>query len=1364
MRIGQLTLSFLWIIFFLCPVNAAQFPHFNFKHYTVEDGLSVNTVTSITQDSKGFMWFGTSLGLNCYDGKTFKHYIPTDVNDPGKRLTSILCVQEGAEGELLVGTAFGLYYFNPKQETFHRATQQTGDGISITSPVYGICLDAGNNLWIATAEQGLFHYNYDSKSLTQLTYNPKDPNTIPSNIIRNIYIDLRGRIWILSFDNGMGCYDPRTGICKRYQDYGTTPIERYDVMYEDKNNQLWLGNYSKGLAKLNLQTGEFTHFLTPETEGFINHVRSIIEYKPGVLLLASDDGLTFFDTKTCQYHTVKSNPSNSSGINDDYVHSLFIDKEGGLWIGTYFGGINYSSPAAKNFEHYNPSIGENYFPGKIVGVMTEDETGNLWIGTDDAGVIFFDRQKNSFRQYLPQKGRNSLSYQNIHALLCDKDKLWIGTYSGGLDCLNLKTGQFTNYTHNEKQQSLLHSSVYALYKDKQEVIWVGSPAGACTYDPQKDTFIPVPEVGAADISCIQEDEHGYLWLASNNNGLYRYNTVNKEWRRYHYASKEGRTLPSDVITTLSLDARKHLWIGTDGNGIAWYNYDTEKFIPLDAPILESTPIHRIIDYGNHLWITTNKGLIRLQPKSLNYKVYNQSDGLQSIQFSPNSGLLSKDGMIYIGGINGFNRFYPDQLIENTVVPSVYITKLRLFNKDVHCGDETGILDQAISYKDELTFRHDQSVIALEFVSLSFFAPDKNQYAYKLEGFDKDWSYIQKEPIVSYTNLPAGEYTFRVIASNNDGLWNNAGASLIIKILPPWWLSPWAYTAYVLTIIITIFLTVRHFVRKTERRHQANIQRINAEKEKVIYDTKINFFTNVIHEIRTPLSLIIAPLEHVMRTNKRINDVRDELQIIHRNSNRLLSLVNQLMDFRKTEFEGISIKIAPLNISSHIRQLYERFVLTAGQKGVQLSLSLPCETYWVETDGEALTKIASNLFSNAIKFARDKVSVSITYQAEKEIMILQFDDNGKGVPPQERENIFKPFYQIKENQPSDGIGTGVGLSLLNTLVAQLQGTVSVNDSSLGGASFSVTLPLHKIEEREQEETPPQDLLFTSSAAGAGKERDTDTDENTAENENDTGISPKPQQTPNILLVDDNNDMLSFLSRQLQNDYIITTRSNAKDALSWFDDHKVDLLVSDVMMPDIDGFELCKRIKDNVHTSHIPVILLTAKANVEAKIEGLECGADAYIEKPFSIDHLKAQIHSLLLNRYKIQEKFTTQPTTTSVASLATNKADAVFLQKVDEFIYNNISEVTFTSTDIASNIGMSRSTFFTKLRAISGLTPGDYIRIIRLKKAVEYFHNGETRINEVCYLVGFNSPSYFTKCFQQQFGEIPTAYIKKLQEE
>lgn len=1329
----------------LLPLNLSgggNFPYFRFRHYTVDDGLSVNTVTSIIQDRQGFMWFGTSMGINCYDGKTFRHFLPTTYESGLKGINDINSLSEGYDDELLAGTASGLYIFDKKQEKFTRAGWTTSDGTGITSTVYATIVAPDGSIWIATYGQGVFRYDYGTGSMTQFLHNPDDRWSIPSDNIRNLFIDSRNRIWILTYDNGIGCMLPGEEKCIRYIGHGTSISERYDVACEDSEGNLWFGNYTEGISLLNPSTGEFRHFLTTASHDGITHVRCIVEYAKGKLLLASDSGLTMFDTGTYGHRTIRSSLSDISGLNDDYVHSIFIDKEQGVWIGTYFGGVNYSPASSKNFKHYSPCTENAYFPGKVVGTMRQDNSGKLWVATDDAGVICFDIMTGEYRQYLPEKGRNSISYHNIHALLCDGDKVWIGTYSKGLDCLDLRTGLFRNYMHDDsKENSLINPSVYALYKDSKGTIWIGTPAGACTYGKDSDSFTRIKETEGADISCIAEDCYGYLWFSSLNGGIFRYNPFSEEWKRYGIDENDGK--PAGTVTTIYTSPSGELFAGTAGYGIARYDYGEDRFVLLEVPALNSTCIHSIIDSDIYMWISTNNGIVRLHKRTLDTKTYNTSDGLQSLQFSPNSGIMLDDGTICFGGINGLNRFNPDHLVENTVIPGVYISGLRLFNKKISCGDRNGILDSAISYKDGIVLRHDQSFVSFEFVSLSYMAPDKNQYAYRLEGFDKDWTLPHEESVATYTNIPPGEYVFRVIGANNDGLWNKTGASINVKVLPPWYASKWAFALYALAALLTATFVLRSYVRKIEKQHRKNIEQIKSDKEKELYDTKINFYTNIIHEIRTPLSLIIGPLEHIMKSGKRVSEVKDELNVMHRNAIRLLSLVNQLLDFRKIESRNMDeIILKPIDMAVLSNQIYRRFLPAASQKGIEMLIDVQKNGMWIKGDTEALTKIISNLLSNAIKFTGNKVVLTVSFPDEGQSIMIKCEDNGKGVPESERENIFKPFYQIKENQPTDGIGTGVGLSLVKSLIAQMCGSIKVGQSSMGGASFIVTLPM--IPADNQPEGP-----VAEESVPAAQEA---TDEQAAENEKNAISKPA------VMLVDDNKDMLSFLSKSMIDWYDIVTYSNAPEALEYCRSNNVDVIISDVMMPEVNGFEFCRLLKEEIRTSHIPVIMLTAKIDVESKITGLDCGADVYIEKPFSVDHLKAQIRSLLINRRNVQRNFSNS-TSFDVSSLATTRADMEFLQKVDDFINTNLTDTSFTAGDIAHHVGLSRSAFFQKLRAVSGLTPSDYVRLIRLKKAAEYFNAGEDRVNEVCFLTGFNSPSYFAKCFQNQFGVLPVQYIK-----
>lgn len=1352
-----LLLSFIFLITTIIK-GEIDIPDLRFQHFTVEDGLSVNTISAITQDSKGFIWLGTSNGLNRYDGHSFKLFKPSKEEARPKSGNGILTVVEGGDGCLWTGTDFGLYILNPQTENFTYFSTRTEQGEDIHSRVYSIIRDRADNMWIATFGQGVFYYDSHKKELRQFVHREGDPRSISSNRIRRLFEDSRGIIWVLAFDNGITAYNREKNEVKHYLGYKKGDNDRYDVIFEDSQGELWLGSYSYGLSKLNYKTGEFTHFLTPDKNSHILHIRSIIEYMPGTLLLASDDGLTFFRPATQESRTIKSNRFNLSGLNDDYLHALFFDKEGGLWIGSYFGGINYTSPAYSNFTHYSYSAGSKPFPGRIVSVMTEDPKGNLWIGTDDAGLVYYDRTNRTYRHYMPQKNKNSLSYHNIHALLYDKGQLWIGTYSGGLDCLDLKTGQFKNYTHTDNERSLSHSSVYALYKDKRGVLWIGTPNGLNRYNPQTDDFERIGETQMCDISLIMEDNKGYMWITTLNNGIMRQNITTGAWKQYNYAQNNKYSLPSNIATTLCVDAKQKLWIGTDGGGLCRYDYENDRFVRYDDKDFPSGIVHKIISDNEYLWISTNIGLVRYQPDNFVYKIYNKSDGLQSVQFNPNSGLKSSDGKLFFGGINGFNSFDPKQLKENTLVPNIVISSFQLFNKEVSCNDENPIIRKAITYEENVVLSHDQSVIGFEFVSLSYMAPEKNKYAYILEGFEKEWTQLKGEPKVTYTNLPPGEYRFRVKASNNDGLWNENGVTLNIQITPPFWRTKLAFLIYILVFTSIGVWMIRNFKKRVERRHQENINRIKVDKEKELYDAKINFFTYIIHEIRTPLSLIIGPLDYVMKSNKRVSEVKEDLAVIKRNSNRLLNLVNQLMDFRKIESSNLFLKLSETDINVLGCQIYEHFRLPAEQKGVRFLFTPSVHHPVGLTDGEAITKILSNLLSNALKFSRDFISLEIIYCPDTKLVTLRVSDNGVGIPLSERENIFKPFYQIRNNQLADRVGTGVGLTLTRSLIDLLHGKLELSDAPGGGSVFSVTIPLNEVDEIVQADKEPivydvpKDEECNVGVAPGSSGEDKGEEEIIAVNSQYT-----------LLVVDDNDDIRQFLFQQLSPCYKLICAADAMIAGELLADHVIDLVVSDVMMPGISGFEFCNQIKTNINTSHIPVILLTAKANVEAKIAGLDNGADAYIEKPFSTEHLKAQINSLLINREKLKKRFASNPSVPTL-SIANSKADALFLEKMDEFISENMSDTEFSIGEMASELGMSRSSFFAKIRAVSGLTPNDYIRLARLKKAVELFAAGETRINEVCFLVGFNSPSYFAKCFQKQFGELPNNFIKTLHDQ
>lgn len=1331
--------SFLLITTFVicCNYTSLQAKGYNFRHYKVTNGLSSNTVRAIIQDHQGFMWFGTEDGLNRFDGYSFKIYksIPNDTTSLGNNY--IYSIFEDCDQKLWIGTEEGVYIYNPETEQFSFFNCTTSNGTKITSNVQQI-LEDGIYVWFGTLGQNIFRYNRQTKLLEYFAPNNKESKN--TDYICHLYKDHQNTIWASTSQKQtrLSKFNPVTNQFESF-DLALLPNDlSIHHLYEDSRNNFWLGTWEDGICKLNRETGQLEKFLQPQNGKGISHIHSIAEPEPGTLFIGSDDGLACLEIRTGSYEIIAGRNSDEYGLTDKFVYPIYKDKEGGIWIGTYYGGISYISPNNNLFERYVFSEYINSIGGNVIGKFSEDSHGNLWIASDDGGLNYFNTKTNQFTTY-KSNGKDNLPYHNVHALCIDNNKLWIGTYAKGLLMMDIPAVKFKTYTSNpEDTLSLDGNSIYSIFKDRESHLWIGSSSGLNQYNYQTDQFIRKKNIQAVTID-ILEDMYGYIWFATWGKGLWRFHNQNKDWVNYTYNAKEKSSLPNNQVNCLCVDKRHRLWVGT-GNGLCQYDYQSNNFtrIPLD---LRSSLICDIIEDGEYLWLTTTSGLVKFNPATHECKAFTQSDGLQSNQFNVKSGIRTANGKIYVGTANGFNAFYPENVVNNPYVPPVIITNLQIFNKDITTRSDD-ILDHAIEQTREIILSYKQTVFSLEFVALSYATPEKNQYAFKLEGFDKEWNYVGNQRKATYTNLPAGHYTFKVIASNNDGIWNMEGTEISITIKPPIWLSNEFIILYILLFIALVFYSIRYFNKRSKRKHEEELRQLNIEKEKEVYNTKISFFTLVAHEIRTPVSLIIGPLEKIMNEMEIFPDkIKDDLKIIARNSQRLLFLVNQLLDFRKAEQNAVSISFSEQNIYDLLQNVYERFKPFVEQKNAQIFLSADDQHFMATIDPEAITKAVSNLLSNASKYTKDRIDISLqTKNRKDDTFEITISDNGIGIIPEEQEQIFKPFYQIAGNNKP---GTGIGLSLVKTLVESHHGEIKLVSVPGEGTSFSIILPVQQEKTKEQQEVLQDHNLSQNQFVQEDTDSGNETVNSTENNDNQ----------PKLLIIEDNQDMREFLHKNFSSHYHVFLANNGLEGLQTLKQNKIDIIVSDLMMPEMDGIAFSKELKKDILLSHVPVILLTAKTDTISKIDAMKSGADDYIEKPFSVQYLEARIENLLESRKKLRKKFSEMPFV-PLNSIASNKADEKFLLKMNEIIENHISDTEFSIDQLAEKLGISRSGLFAKIKNLTDITPNELILLIRLKKAAELLAQNKYRINEICYLVGFNSPSYFSKCFQKQFGVLP----------
>lgn len=1303
-------------------------PYLSFKRYQVEDGLSHNTVWCAMQDSYGFIWLGTSDGLNCYNGRSNKVYRNVLNDKYSLENNFVQALFEEENHTIWVGTNWGLYMYDRKSEHFTYFEKRTDYGVLISSEVKKIIKTHNGLIWIATLGQGLFIYDPHKDTLTQ--------NSLNTSFIWDLCESDSRRVYASSLQEDLLCFDEKGNFLQTYSPLsginraGNTQIS----CVQNIGGAIWVGADNNILCCLNERTGQVDSYnAAPLNFGTI---RCLLNYSGTSLLMGTDNGLYRFDRSDKTFMRL-DNPSDARALSDQSVNALMKDAEGGVWVLTNLGGVNYITKQTKHFDCYS-SVYQNgkSDSGIVVGPFCEDSSGNIWIGTRN-GLYLFDTTTLQFTNY-PIAEKAGSKY-DIRALLLDGERLWIGTGGGGLKVFDTRTKEVKEYNHSRNVLNTICSDdVLAICKDHNGDIFVGTSWGLCRYNAREDHFTVVNAIGTMiSVVDLLEDMYGNLWVATSNSGVFRYHISSGEWKHFEHRRADTTTITNNFVIALFEDLKGTMWFGTNGGGLCSFSSDTDTFVDFDPQnkLLPSKVIYSIQqDRVGDFWLSTNAGLFKINPNNKeHFRRFTANDGLQGNQFNAQSSLKASDGKLYFGGINGFNSFTPELFADNDYIPPVYVTDIHFpYTTDNQIAQNLLQLKEPLYMSREITLPYEYNSFSLSFVALSYEDPGKNGYSYILKGVDKEWVVNSKTNTASYTNLPPGEYEFLVRGSNNDNKWNTKATSLTIIITPPWWRTVWAYSIYVLCLLGAAIYIGFRWDKYVKSRYKRRMEEYEIRKEKEIYESKIGFFINLVHEIRTPLSLIRLPLEKLLEEKRGENRDSRYLSVIDKNVTYLLGITNQLLDFQKMENGGLQLNLKSCNVSHLISDVYNQFMSPAELKGILLTLNIPATDVYASVDKEMIYKIIVNLMGNAVKFANNRIEIALLL-VEDTFEILIHDD-GPGIPDAEKQKIFAAFYQVEATQ--SGSGTGIGLAFSKSLAEAHHGVLRVENSAYGGSSFILSLPLGNVEAAKECE------LIQEESASTASEQDAD--------------NPYSGRRFTVLLVEDNLELLNLTKESLSASFRVVKAQNGRQALDVLMRESVDVIVSDVMMLEMDGLELTKIVKSNIDYSHIPIILLTAKTTLESKIEGFECGADAYIEKPFSIRQLRMQIENLLKLRLAFHKLMAELSGSVSTSEFALSQKDCEFVAKIQEVVADQLSDENFSIDNLAEMMHMSRSNFYRKIKALSGMAPNDYLKMLRLNKAAELIKSG-IRIAEVCERVGFTSSSYFAKCFKAQFGVLPRDY-------
>ena len=1376
---------FYFIFLYLFILNSwSQESIKKYDFVSIKEGISKVGLYTIIQDDLGFIWFGTNgAGLYRYDGNTYESY-KYIIDDSTSLSSSIVqCSYLDSKKRLWFGTENGLNVYDRDNNRFNRISNSafnTENDINIT--IRNLKEDAHGNLFIGTLNLGLFKMNLKNSYIEPIL-SKESLESIPL-IIKSIQIDKAGKIYVAT-DRGLKEYDYKTKTlrpsvfrCKEGEKSIDFAIESLVI---DEQNTIWVGTENDGLIKVssNEAPNNETFFKIERFSFSTYKFLSLLDLKNGTLLLGTEnDGLYHIDNNGHILKSYRVSTTNSNSILSNSIWSLYLDSNDRIWVGYYNKGVSVYDKLYDKFNEIKSLPGNtNSLKYPAVTAIEQDENDDLWIAMDGGGLDILNKQTDQFTHINPSnQAKNGLTSNYIETLLIDQNKnLWAGSWDKGLFYLEKGSNKFINYHSDNTNGSLYSNRILTLDEDSEGLIWIGTyNSGLHSFNPITKTFTYYNsgfflENGLANIEIrkVFVDSNDRIWIGTAI-GLFK---IEKQGNGELSVISMQREMPekfnnhnsSDNILSIFESKDGSIWIGTKGAGICKYDPLSNTFIWYnEANGLIEENINSITQsLDGNIWLAGNLGITKLNVIENSFTNYTSNDGLLSNDYNINSAFRDKEGVLYFGNFQGIDYFNPSDIIINKNVPSLYLTDFKLFNESVTPNEDKSPLKKVISKTDKLTLNSKQSVFTIEYSSINYTRPEKNEYAYYLEGYEDSWNYVGKKRSATYTNLDPGDYTFKLKAANNDGIWSESSLNLRIAILPPWWKTVWAILSYVFLLLLGIYFLNKITQSRIKDKQLVTNERNNRLLEKELNEKKLQFFTNISHEFRTPLSLIIGPLEDIIKNDSSslTERIKNKHNTIHKNTNRLYRLINELLDFRKLELDKVRIKVRELNLAVFTKNVTSHFKEEAFIRNIHLSVDTDIQDISVWADESMLEKIIFNILSNAFKVTPEGGAITIDLSSKEDLVNLPLandkekikaieiaiSDTGPGLKEEQIKKIFERFYRVDNLNKGYYGGTGIGLEVVQSFVKLHKGKIKVKSELGTGTTFTIVLPLSNeyYSENERLTETVKDLvkeeeafLIPETSKNIGKE-----------------IKEKQNVTSHtLLIVEDNTELRNYLKTELKSQYKILLAKNGKEGLQLAKEFLPDIIMTDVIMPEMDGFMFCKHIKSDIKTSHIPLLMLTAKTTIDNRKEGIEKGADAYMVKPFDMGLLKLRLSQLITSRQLIFNKYFN--VISDLDTTNTTSMDKEFIEKVLSYINESIGDPNLNVESLASQLNLSRSQFYRKIKALTNQTANEFIRNIRLLRAKQIIETGNSNISEVCYKVGFSSPSYFTKCFKSYFGVLP----------